>query len=228
MNHIQAIHQFVVHLQEEWPQTAPWLADYTTDHETQIMLNKSGMVPRDMWLGEPGLHKGWMLPHQGHWYKVNDIRIPFGSTTDTPSWPLGYREVTGPVVERFQMFGTSGWNWNEKKSHWVGFDFDSLTNHSEGLNPEQLEEVKMRAASLDYVTARTSKSGKGIHLLVYFGPDSRPTTRNHNEHALLAKDVLARMSGDCGFNFQAAADCYGRILWHWYSEMTNDGCKKID
>ena len=225
MNYKQTIEQFARWIVGEHSQCEAWLGDYTTDYETQIMLDKSGLISMDAYLGESG-HTGWMMPCADHWYRVNDIRIPYGSNTDDPSWSKGHSQVMGPVASRFWRFGTSGWNWANKKSHWVGYDFDSLANHSAGLTSDQLNEVLRRALDLPYVMARTSKSGQGIHLLVRLDP--QPTTRNHTEHAQLAKYVLDRMSRDCGFDFLGSADCCGLILWHWQKGLANDCCKRIE
>jgi len=197
---------------EDNDQCADWFAGYTTDFETQINIDPTGLEKAE---------NGWLMPDGN---PINHIRIPYASNSNEPTWRD--RPVTGPIHEHWACFGTSGWNWAEKKSYWVGFDFDSLTDHKEGLTQDKLEEVTNRALSLTYVTARTSKSGKGIHLLVYLDP--KPTTRNHREHSLLAKFVLDRMSDDCGFNFRSAADCCGLILWHWQKGLKHDGCRKIN
>jgi len=194
------------------PQCEQWLEAYTTDFETQINIDPTGLEEAE---------NGWIM-HDGT--PINHIRIPYKSNSNEPTWRD--RLVRGHIHDHWAYFGTSGWNWAERKSYWVGFDFDSLTNHTEGLTQDNLEEVKNRALSLDYVTARTSKSGKGIHLLVYLAP--KPITRNHSEHSDLAKHVLDRMSDDCGFNFRSAADCCGLILWHWQKGLKNDCCRKID
>ena len=75
--------------------------------------------------------------------------------------------------------------------------------------------------SLPYVTTRTSKSGLGIHLLVFLNP--QPETPTHTDHANYAKQVLSRMSDDSGFDFHIVADTKGSVLWHWQKGMSDDG-----
>lgn len=222
----KTIESFAAKIIEEHPQCTDWLDGYSTDFETQININPDGL--EEAYSVDPTTKKlkqiGWTLPYEGSNYLVNHIRTPYGAMTNTPAWRD--KPVHGPISTRWAYFGTSGWNWAQQRSYWVGFDFDSITNHTEGLSTDHLEEIKQRALSLDYVTARTSKSGEGIHLLVYLEP--KPTTRNHNEHANLASFVLDRMSRDCGFNFRSAADCCGLILWHWQRNLEDGCCTRID
>lgn len=216
---------FVSNIKDKHPQCIDWLDEYSTDDETQINIDPTGLQPAAEWLQEPK-ERGWMLPNidcPELPYRLNHIRIPYNSNSN-PTWHD--RDVQGPIHDRWNLFGTSGWNWAQKKSQWVGFDFDSVANHKQGLSAETLEEIKQRAFSLPYVIARTSKSGQGIHLIVRIDP--QPTTRTHTEHASLASFVLNHMSSDCGFDFNAAADVGGGILWHWEKGMKDGCCKRID
>ena len=204
----------------EHPQIEPWLGNWSPSHETQIKIDTTGL--------EPG-YDSIRDTNPSHWidsegYEHRNIRIPFGAMTDNPIFRD--RPVYGPIHERWQFIGTTGWNWKHRISEWVGFDFDSLTNHNKGLTPDQLQQVLGRAKELPYVVARTSKSGVGVHLLVPLNP--QPATRTHTEHAQLAKHVLFRMSHDCDFNFRDAADCCGLILWHWEKNLNDAGLTQLD
>lgn len=192
------------------------LSVWTPDHETQINIDPSGLEPSG--LGEKPTR--WLTPDGD---VIGHIRIPFGAYTDSPSF--NDRRPNGAEHHYWAYIGTSGWNWKVQKSMWVGVDFDSATNHDGGLPAEQLEEIKLRAMALPYVRVRTSKSGLGTHLIIPLDPWI--TTRTHGEHAALAKDVLARISQGCGFDFRAGADCSGLILWHWQRGLTENGCKFI-
>jgi hypothetical protein len=202
------------------PQIEPWLGNWTPHHETQINLDPTGLIDYGVYVGEPGKHKGWWWPEYN--CRVNHIRIPYDANTE-PQW--NDRKPTCPIHEKFQFIGTSGWNWVEKQSEWVGFDIDSEKGHKSGLTDEQIAEATRRALELPYVVARTSKGGHGIHLLVYLDP--KPTTRNHDEHAAVSEYVLSRMSSDCGFDFTNVVDCYGRILFHWEKGLKDGCCQRI-
>lgn len=212
------------------PQLAPWIADWNSGCETQILIDPTGLTP--IFKGSSKSPAFWVEeddPEGDHYnpdsyIEHRNIRIPWKSNTSNPSWRD--QAVNPDIAKRFAYFGTSGWNWKKKKSMWVGFDFDSVANHSEGLEQAELGEVLRKALELDYVTARTSKSGKGYHILVYLDP--WVDTRTHSDHALLAQHVLGRMSSDTGFNFHSAADCCGSILWHWSRDLHHDGLKHIN
>jgi hypothetical protein len=227
----QTIEQFTKAIIAEHPQCERWLHDYSTDFETQILSADPTEKP-DWFRGlEPGFadKESFYRDRPTCWIDGNGnqlptkIRIPYESY-GIPRW--SDRAVRGQIDRVWHYFGTSGWNWRDLQSHWVGYDFDAIAGHSEGLSDEQLNEVRSRALQLPYVTARTSKSGNGLHLLVYF--DDKPTTRNHGQHALLAKDVLNRMSKDCGYDFSTALDCCGLILWHFMKGMSANGCTSIN
>jgi hypothetical protein len=145
-----------------------------------------------------------------------NIRIPHDAATD-PTWddyPLPF-----PFDERAEGIGMTGWDWQARRSRRVGFDFDAITDHAKGLTPEELERVEQAAAVLPYIETRNSTGGKAIHLYVYFDA-AGIATANHGEHAALARCVLAKMSRDVGFDFQAKIDVCGGVMWVWHRKMT--------
>ena len=90
----------------------------------------------------------------------------------------------------------TGWDWQNRCSRWVAFDFDALTAHAKGvgITDDDLEKVKQAAMQLPYVEVRKSTGGGGIHLYVYF--DSGIPCENHTVHAALARCILGMMSSD--------------------------------
>ena len=222
---IDLLQQFVTARVREHPQIQEWFADWSpaTD-ETQINIDPTGLEPGFESIDALRKNKPdfWTMPCGD---RVNNIRIPRNAFTPKPSfrdWP-----VRGPIFDYWQYIGTSGWDWKNQKSKWVGFDFDSIIGHEDnkGLTAEQLEEIHNRALSLPYVTLRTSTSGNGYHVIVKLNP--RPTTRTHTEHSQLAHYVLERMSRDCDYHFDAAIDCCGLILWQWKRGLNDYGLKRV-
>jgi hypothetical protein len=215
------IKQFINRQIELHPQLAPWLADWEPGWETQIMADVDGLEPcYGDGLNEPPTH--WI---DGEGYEHRHIRIPHNAWRE-PHWHD--RPVYGPVHQRWVLLGNTGWHWQERKSMHVGFDFDSIANHKKGLDPAKLQEILGRALDLPYVVARTSKSGQGVHVLVPLSP--WVTTRNHREHAQLARHVLGRMSRDCGFDFVSVADPngIGGNLWSLFRGVREDGLRIIN
>lgn len=135
--------------------------------------------------------------------------------------------------DHLEAIGMTGWNWAQRHSEYVVFDFDSIINHSEGLNQQDLNKVIDTVEALEYVTVRRSTSGTGYHLEVHL---DNVSTDNHTEHAALARAILGKMCSDTGYNFQEAVDCCGGNVWIWHTkqegtngfEITKEGNKLYD
>lgn len=142
------------------------------------------------------------------------FRIPYNSF-ENPEYTDA--EIKFDLAEHVEAIGLTGFNWKDKVSKWVGFDFDSLINHTKtGLSNKELEEVKNAASNIDWVTVRKSTSGHGIHFYIFL--DDVPTN-NHKEHAALARSILGTLSALTGFNFNNKIDSCGGILWVWHRKM---------
>lgn len=137
-------------------------------------------------------------------------------------------ELRWPFDLHAEGIGLTGWNWQNRCSCHVGFDFDSISGHAKGIGitDEELEKIKEVAKALPYIESRKSTGGAGLHLRCYL--DNIPT-ENHTVHAALARCVLGMMSSETGFDFASQIDCCGGILWIWHRKMTieNEGLKLI-
>jgi len=147
-----------------------------------------------------------------------NIRIPKNAHADPEFRDY---EMTWPLDLHADAIGCTGWDWQARRSRWVGFDFDSITGHAAGIGvtDEQLAQIRKAAENLPYVEARRSTSGNGLHLYVYFDEEGIPTN-NHTEHAALARAILGMMSNETGFDFASQIDCCGGLLWIWARKMT--------
>lgn len=184
------------------------LARWTRNMETQVQVSAVGGEPID---GKPGCYRNG----KASWWP---IRIPKDAKTEPHfrdyvlSWPLD---------EHAHAIGSTGWDWVDRKSRWVGFDFDALTGHAagHGIDDDELKRVRERAIALDYVETRYSTGGNGLHLYVFV---DFPTA-NHDEHAGLARAVLGKMSADTGFDFASRVDCCGGNMWIWRRDVPPNG-----
>jgi hypothetical protein len=145
------------------------------------------------------------------------FRIPRNANTN-PEYtdtPMSY-----DLVKHAEGIGMTGWDWENKVSKWVAFDFDAITGHSDRhtkkLTDAQLKEIRKVVSDLDWVSVRHSTGGKGLHL--YVKVDDIPT-ENHNEHAALARAILGKMSAITGFDFQSRVDICGGNMWVWHRKM---------
>jgi len=192
--------------------TSPVAKWYTPEMEVQVMVAKDNGVK---YTGEykSKQWKGFQDPDNKRdiW---KHIRIPINANTN-PHF------VNSPMMfsleKHAEGIGMTGWNWKQKKSMWVGYDFDSIVNHKIGINEEEMERVKAELSAIPWVEVITSTSGSGIHAYVHF-TEGFPT-ENHNEHAAVARSVLTLMSAECGYNFKSNVDCVGSILWCWHRKQ---------
>ena len=185
------------------------LERYTPSMEVQVNVAAGD--------GEPveGRRNTWENDRDTWWH----IRIPKGAMTDEPHW--NDYSLDWSLADHADAIGMTGWDWANKRSRWVAFDFDSITDHAKGIgvSPEELQAVQDAATGIAWVETRLSTRGGGLHLYVYFGDDGIPTS-NHTEHAALARCVLGMMSQHAGFNFASAIDCCGGNMWVWHRDAT--------
>jgi hypothetical protein len=116
--------------------------------------------------------------------------------------------------------GLTGWDWKNKNSIFVAYDFDAIVGHSEKhlakLTNEELAEVLDKLEQIPWVTTRRSTSGSGLHAYVFVEPTH---TATHTEHAALSRAILGQMSALTGFNFKAKVDVCGGNMWIWHRKM---------
>jgi hypothetical protein len=216
LNVLDSIEQFLK--QQRATHNGPDLLDrWTASMETQVNVSADG--------GEPvqGKRGTWTDGNEKWW----SIRVPKNANSEPGfnNYPLPWS-----LDSRVEAIGCTGWDWQEKRSRWVGFDFDAITGHAAGvgISDEKLGEVKQAAMSVPWVEVRKSTGGAGLHLYVYFEGDGVETA-NHTEHAALARTVLAKLSTEANFDFASQIDACGSVLWIWHRKMTseNEGLKPV-
>ena len=188
---------------------------WTPDMETQVNVAAGNGEPvegrRHTWTD--GLHDWW------------NIRIPKNANSEPEFHDYN---LEWPFDLHANAIGCTGWDWRNRCSRWVGFDFDSITGHAAGVgvSDEDLSKVADAAKALPFVEVRRSTGGAGLHLYVYL---DGVRTANHTEHAALARSVLGMMSSATGFDFAAQIDACGGILWIWHVKASagNEGLKRM-
>jgi hypothetical protein len=139
-------------------------------------------------------------------------------------------ELPFPLDTYCVGIGSTGWDWVAKRSRWVGFDFDAIAGHAQGVGvtSDELDKVRSAAQALPYVEVRKSTGGAGLHLYILFEDDAAFDTQNHIEHAGLARALLGVMSHDAGFDFDAKLDACGGNMWLWHQKSAGtDGLSLI-
>ena len=182
-----------------WPDLA---ALYTSDMEVQVNVGQDG--------GERISSEGFK-GRKSHSYSDGlttwkSFRIPWKANSDPEYNDF---EINFDLAEHADAIGLTGWDWFNKISRWVAFDFDDISGHnSNALIDAELEAVKEAACKIPWVTVRKSTSGGGLHLYVFLNVP----TANHTEHAALARSILGKMSAAAGFDFESKVDVCGGIM----------------
>lgn len=149
------------------------------------------------------------------------FRVPMSANTEPTDNDF---EIKFDLAKHVEGIGLTGWDWKALKSRWVAFDFDAIVGHSDKhqqkLTDAELNSVKQAAYSIPWVTMLKSTSGNGLHLYVFVdGID----TKNHNEHAALARAILGKMSAMTGFDFDSKVDNCGHVMWIWHRKFDKAG-----
>lgn len=186
---------------------------YTSDMECQINVAQDGGKRVD------GSYEGrsW----QGWTDQITtwkSFRVPYNANTEpTYDDPI----IKFDLALHVEAIGMTGWDWKAKLSRWVAFDFDAITGHSDKhakkLTEEELTKIRSELEKIDWVTIRHSTGGKGLHIYVFLDPVE---TKNHNEHAALARAILGKMSAIVGFDLFTKVDICGQNMWVWHRKMT--------
>lgn len=149
------------------------------------------------------------------------FRIPHKANSD-PEYVDS--EINFDLAAHAEGIGMTGWDWVNRVSKWVAFDFDAIVGHSDKhskkLTPDELDSVIKAVHDIEWVTVRYSTSGKGLHLYVFLND---VPTKNHTEHAALARSILGKLSALTGFDFQSKVDACGGNMWVWHRKM-KDTC----
>ena len=199
---------------------ADLVALYNHDMECQVYVDKmNNQVLKDReFRGKKYL--AYQCSETGTIYKP--FRIPWDSMTENANY--SDPEMTFDLCKYAEGVGLTGWDWVNKNSVWVGYDFDSMVNHKKGLTEEELTSIFKSIYDLPYATIRTSTTGSGYHIYVFV---EGANSKTHTEHQSLARSILNKMSLDTGLDLQAKVDQLGQILWVWAKKMTPQGLQLI-
>ncbi len=191
--------------------TSPIAKLYNPDMEVQVNVAKdNGIRVRGEFKGRNW--RGWRDPKTKEQWK--SFRIPWNADTEPEYTDT---DIKFDLSKHVEGVGMTGWDWKNKQSLWVGYDFDSIVTHKKGLTQDNLTELEKKCISTPWVTLLRSTSGKGIHLYLFF---NKPfPTKNHTEHAAIARALLSTLTIEIGFNFSASVDTVGSVLWCYHRKQ---------
>lgn len=196
---------------------------YTPDMEVQVIVFQGDGRRADFDGDYRG--RGWHSYTNGSytWYAFRVPKNAMGEPEDNDF------ELPYPLAEHAEGIGMTGWDWRNRRSRYVAFDFDGVVGHSDKhakkLTDLQLQTIRNALADVSWVTIRKSTSGSGIHLYVHLDVDVE--VNNHTEHAALARAILSQLSGLVGFDFESKVDVCGGNIWVWHRRKGADGLASI-
>ena len=138
------------------------------------------------------------------------FRIPWNAA-DQPIYQD--TEIPFDISVHAEAIGMTGWNWVQKSSEWFGFDFDSLINHKQGLSDEEIETIRSRLGSINWVSLYRSTSGSGLHVYIFTNFKGIST---HTEHAAISKALINKLSAITGIDLCSKVDVMGGNMWVWH------------
>jgi hypothetical protein len=192
------------------PRVAGW---YNPSMEVQVLVSAAG--------GEAVAGKNGVYSSNEKCYDWYNVRMPKNANSE----PIDNdHDLRYPLDIHADSIGLTGWNWVDKKSVRIGFDYDSITGHAEGVgvSDEQLDLVTAKLNDIPQALVLRSTGGSGLHVYFEFDPENLPTTNNHTEHAALALACLKEISLQVGFDFQAGMDVGGGNMWVWAKRTTKE------
>jgi len=161
---------------------------------------------------------------------ANNMYTEDGEEFGPQRWP--YDSKTNPhysdppinyiIANRLKAIGTSWWDWKNKRTVGLGFDFDNLIDHpTEGVGIPQSEIDKLDNMDIDWLEVIRSTRGNGRHIYIWF-EEPYPITQNHDEHKAVALSFLPLIARYTGLNIQDNVDCKGLIMWIHHVNATKE------
>ena len=179
---------------------------WTPEQETQVNVHPDGGERVTKVLSASPIYTDGINQWAG-------FRIPWNAK-DNPNYDD--KPIQFDLSKKVEAIGVTGFDWVNKKSIFVGLDFDSMVGHKNGLTQSEISEVAKRVSDIPWVTVVNSKSGQGIHLFVHF--QEPLDCANHTEHKAWAELVIDYLSCEARFDFKSKVDCYGSVLWVWHRQ----------
>ncbi len=152
------------------------------------------------------------------WYGYTDrlqtwksFRIPWEASSN-PHYED--RDIQFDISIHAEAIGMTGWDWKNKSSKWVGFDFDSIIGHKQGLTQDEIQTIQKKLYQLKFVTLYTSTSGLGLHVYIFLNVNCVISTHTH--HSAVARAILNKISALTGLELKAKVDTLGGNMWIWH------------
>ena len=179
------------------------------------------------WGVDPYIMETQIMCHPGGTPLENGKFEENGEVFGPHRWPYdagGEANFNNPRIQyiirnRLKAIGTTWWDWKNKRSIGLGYDFDSIMGHADGVGVSDEELAKLDHIETEWLEVIRSTGGHGRHIYIWF-QEPFPITNNHHEHAALARAYIPLIAKYTGIDIEAHVDVCGSVMWIHHSHAS--------
>jgi hypothetical protein len=195
------------------------LYDHRSDPDNPLYShNNPDLLAR--WGANPMTLETQIMCHKGGTPLDNGKFEENGEIFGPQRWPYdagGDANYNNPRIQyiirnRMKAIGTTWWDWQNKRSIGLGYDFDSIMGHADGVGVSDEELAKLDCIETEWLEVIRSTGGRGRHIYIWF-QEPFPITENHHEHAALARAYIPLIAKYTGLDIEASVDVCGSVMW---------------
>jgi hypothetical protein len=180
------------------------------------------------WGADPGAFETQIMCHKSGIKLDNGKFEDSGEIFGPQRWPYdpgGQPNYSDPPIQyvvatRMKCVGTTWWQWKHQRTIGLGFDFDSIIGHADGVGVSDAQIAKLDEIDVDWLEIVRSTRGAGRHIYIWFDPDHAPHTENHHAHAALARSFIPLIAEHTGLDIEASVDVCGGVMWIHHQSAT--------
>lgn len=181
------------------------------------------------WGANPYVMETQIMCHKGGTPLENGKFEENGEIFGPHRWPYdagGDANFTNPPIQyiirnRLKAIGTTWWDWKNKRSIGLGYDFDSIMGHADGVGVSDQELARLDKIETEWLEVIRSTGGRGRHIYIWF-QEPYPITENHHEHAALARAYIPLIAKYTGLDIEANVDVCGSVMWIHHANASKE------
>jgi hypothetical protein len=206
---------------------------YKLYYENRIKGHHNNPALIDMWGADPGrletqimCHKAGVKLDNGKYECDGEVfgphRWPYDPAAEKGEPNYSDPQITYVIDARMKAIGTTWWNWKDKRTVGLGFDFDSKIGHAEGVGIDDEQLAKLDRIDVPWLEVIRSTRGNGRHIYIWF-QEPYPITMNHTEHAAIARSFIPLITQHTKLDIAANIDVCGGVMWIHHVESSANG-----
>lgn len=203
---------------------------YKLYYENRIKGKHNNPSLIDRWGNDPGRFETQVMCHKAGVKLDNGKYECDGEVFGPHRWPYdpagepNYSDPPIPYVieTRMKAIGTTWWDWKNKRTVGLGFDFDSKIGHAEGVGIDDDQLAKLDLIDVPWLEVIRSTRGNGRHIYIWF-KEPYPITMNHTEHAAIARSFIPLITQHTKLDIAENIDVCGGVMWIHHVESSANG-----